>query len=141
MRTSGITFEAEPVSTHHFKLTTKKENMKTKLIFAGLMALGIAGANAQNASYNQNNIAIGGTDNSAFGFNTLNNGGNPGTGNAAFGKNVMSLNNFVFANYNSGFGMNSLAGNITGYYNSGCGASAIGTNSAGVQNSAIGTLA
>jgi len=79
-----------------------------------------------------------GSNNSAFGYHTLN-PSNTGSGNAAFGWNVLDIN--TSGGYNTGMGWQALAYNSSGGSNVALGSSALMFNTNGSNNVAVGSSA
>lgn len=117
--------------------------MKTKHV---QLAAGIIAAmafssyvNAQtNTSYGANTLGIGGTDNVAFGLESLWNGASPttGTNNAAVGR--AAINGNTTGSNNTGMGAWSLFRNTSGSGNSATGMTALFNNATGNNNVANG---
>lgn len=109
-------------------------NHKPIIIGLGLLLTLSFAANAQNTSYNQDNIPIGGTNSSAFGFQSL--ASNTGNGNSAVG--FQSLFSNTGGHFNAAFGYKALFSNTLGSSNSAFGYHALFTNSSGGYNVGIG---
>ena len=125
------------------KTTKKKESLQTKknqiksmsmrvICFAFLIQNGI---NAQNTSYDQNTIPVSGFNNSAFGFNALNNTGT-GVANTAIGWGSMFSNST--GDRNTACGQESLYNNTIGYKNTALGHESLFSNLGGIYNTATG---
>jgi len=89
---------------------------------------------AQNASYNANTVPISGTNNAAFGYQSLLNA-TTGYNNAAVGYQASLSNTIGF--HNCAFGADALKANIKGYRNVALGYNAL-TNCGREDNTAIG---
>lgn len=104
-----------------------------------ILIIGISySGKTQNVSYNLNSIPVTGTNNSAFGFQSLFSN-TTGTDNSGFGTKVLSLNNTGIGN--TGIGALSIQKNTSGNFNTGVGISTLRENTIGYSNTAIGSNA
>jgi trimeric autotransporter adhesin len=129
--------------------------MKKKILSTSLFLwVALAAMAQQNVSYNINNVPIGGTYNTALGFQSLTavtgwsnsavgyqalNGNTAGAYNTAMGHQAMFANTSGIAN--AGYGYRSLMNNVSGGYNSATGMVSLTANTTGSNNSASGVAA
>lgn len=110
---------------------------KLNLTVAFLSLAMIIGAMGQNVSYKVNSVPISGTNNSAFGHNTLISV-TTGANNVAVGYSALRYNT---GSVNTAIGSMALFSNTTGSFNTANGFDALLNNTTGVENTANGSRA
>ncbi len=124
-------------NNHDFKFSFLKNSRELICILTMLLFIGYK-TNAQSVSYNLNSIPITGTNNTAFGFETLlSNTTGLGTFNTANGYRALKSN--TTGNNNTAIGSNALAANTIGHSNVAIGSGAHPGN--GRLNTAVGVYA
>jgi trimeric autotransporter adhesin len=116
----------------------KNINMKTTLILGTLLISIINISAQQTASYDVNNTPVSGSNNSAFGYQSLNNT-NTSVNNTAIGWSA--LFNASSGSNNTAVGMSAMLNNLTGSENVAIGIGALSANTAGGGNVALGVNA
>ena len=114
------------------------QNWKNKAKSFGVLCLVLGAYSdivAQNASSDQNLIPVSGVNNTAFGFNALNNT-TTGSSNTASGWGSLFSNTNGYGNTSSG--QEALYNNSTGYKNTATGYESLFTNTSGIYNTATG---
>jgi hypothetical protein len=119
----------------HLLEVNQKSKMKKNLLLLSMVLLCVTATFAQsNVSYNINNVPIGATYSTAFGFQSLIS--TTGARNSALGYEALKANTSGFCN--TGIGERALTANTWGAFNTAVGSQTMIANSTGIANTAHG---